>query len=191
MQFSGEYLSLSKTELNIKASVFIAVSLDGYIARQDGDIDWLGEPAEDGEDYGYGSFMESVDYLVMGRNTYDKVLTFGQWPYAKPVVVLTNRPLEQPAAANAQIESISGTPMDVVQELANRGAKHLYVDGGQTIQSFLTANLIQHITISTIPVLIGQGIPLFGELQGDIRLRHLRTRSFPNSTVQSEYEVIP
>lgn len=175
----------------MKASVFIATSLDGFIARTDGDIDWLGEPSEDDEDHGYQQFMETVDYLVMGRNTYEKVLSFGiPWPYEKPVVVLTGRPLDIPTEMASSVESMSGSPEEIVATLAARGAEHLYVDGGQTIQAFLRAGLIQRLVITQIPIVLGTGIPLFGPLQQDINLRLVQTMTFRDGKVLSEYEVV-
>ncbi len=175
----------------MKASVFIATSLDGFIARADGGIDWLGEPEEDGEDYGFGKFFASVDTLVMGRNSFEKVMSLGSWFYGTtPVVVLTHRSLDVPAGLSSPVIPLSGSPAEVVEELARRGAKHLYIDGGKTVQAFLEAHLIQRIIITRIPVLLGEGIPLFGPLQQDIKLRHIETRAFDNGLVQSEYEVI-
>lgn len=178
----------------MKASVYIATSLDGFIAREDGSLDWLppGGSGEGGEDYGYKAFMATVDVLVMGRNTYEKVLTFGDWPYGpKPVVVLSSRSLTIPAHIARSVEPMSCTPAGVISRLAARGAKHLYVDGGKTIQGFLSAGLINRLIITRIPVLIGGGVPLFGPLQRDINLRHIETRQFSGGLVQSEYEVAP
>ena len=174
----------------MKASVYIATSLDGFIARPDGDINWLGELSEDGEDYGYQEFIDTVDFLVMGRNTYDKVLSFGQWPYSKPVVVLTNRPLTRADDLAKSVETMSGSPADIVDALSKRGVEHLYIDGGKTIQNFLDANLIQRIIITKIPILLGEGIPLFGPLHKDFRLKHVGTQTFADGNVQSEYEVV-
>ena len=174
----------------MKASVYIATSLDGFIARPDGDINWLGELSEDGEDYGYQEFIDTVDFLVMGRNTYDKVLSFGQWPYSKPVVVLTNRPLTRADDLAKSVETMSGSPADIVDALSKRGVEHLYIDGGKTIQNFLDANLIQRIIITKIPILLGEGIPLFGPLHKNFRLKHVGTQTFVNGYVQSEYEVV-
>lgn len=177
----------------MKATVYIATSLDGFIARENGEIDWLpgGGVEESGEDYGYKDFMATVDVLVMGRKTYEKVLTFKEWPYGdKPVVVLSHHPVPSPKEIARTVESMSGSPAEVASRLSARGAKHLYVDGGKTIQGFLNAGLIQRLIITTIPVLIGGGIPLFGPLTRDIRLRRIETRSFPNGLVQSAYEVV-
>lgn len=171
----------------MKASVFVGASVDGFIARADGGLDWL--PADGGEPHGFEEFMASVDALVMGRNTFDVVLAFGGWFYgAKPVFVLSNRPLP-PAPAGAIVERITGAPADIVAALAARGVGHIYVDGGITIQQFLRAGLIQRLIVTRVPVLIGEGIPLFGPLPADVRLEHVATRSFPSGLVQTEYRL--
>ncbi|MEM9352939.1 MAG: dihydrofolate reductase family protein [Planctomycetota bacterium] len=175
----------------MEASVFIATSLDGFIARKDGDIDWLGDPEDDQDDYGYYRFMETIDYLVMGRNTYEKVLSFGiPWPYEKPVVVLTSRPLDLPDELSGKVEAMPGPVGAVAAALEERGAKHLYIDGGRTIQSFLAAGLVGRLILTRIPVLLGEGIPLFGPLPGDLPLKHVETRAFEDGFMQSEYEVM-
>lgn len=174
----------------MKATVFCATSLDGFIARSDGDVSWLGDPSEGGEDGGFSALMESIDYLVMGRNTFEKVLSFGEWPYSKPVIVLTSRGLKVPESLSDKVETMSGSPAQVIAVLASKGAKHLYVDGGDTVQRFLRAGLIQNIIVTTVPVLIGVGIPLFGKVDDDIRLQHLETRTLPHGLVQSEYRVV-
>ncbi len=182
----------SREEARTKASVFIATSLDGFIARENGAIDWLPAPGGEAgaEDYGYAAFMESVDTVVMGRKTYETALGFDPWPHAsKPVVVLSSGPVTIPEAIAGAVESMSGTPAAIVRRLSERGAKHLYVDGGRTIQGFLEAGLIQQLIITRIPVLIGRGIPLFGPVAHDIRLRHVETRGFPDGLVQSRYEL--
>ena len=175
----------------VKASVYIATSLDGFIARENGDIDWLmGSDDAGGEDYGYQAFMDSVDVLVMGRHSYEKVLSFGKWPYGdKLVVVLSSKPIAIPDDLAPTVEAKSCSPAELVEQLAARGAKHLYIDGGKTIQGFLKAGLIQQLIITRLPILIGSGIPLFGPLTEDITLRHLETRSFTSGFVQSRYEI--
>ena len=171
------------------ASVFIATSLDGFIARQDGALDWL--PPNGGEPHGYTEFMATVDAVVMGRKTFEKVLTFDDWPYGKkPVVVLSSRPTDLVAPAGAVCDVMAGTPHDVVARLSQRGMKHLYIDGGVTVQRFLEAGLVQRLIITRIPVLLGDGIPLFGPVSHDIRLEHVATRSYPSGLVQSEYLII-
>ncbi len=172
----------------MKASVFIATSVDGFIARANGGLDWL--PPGGGEEHGYDAFIATVDALVIGRGTFETVLRFDTWPYgAKPVFVLTTRPLPVPLPSGAVVERMSGDPRDVVAQLAARGVRHIYVDGGITIQRFLRAGLIQRLIITRVPVLIGTGIPLFGPLQRDISLTHVATRHFPSGIVQSEYAV--
>ena len=172
----------------IRATVFVGTSLDGFIARPNGDLDFL--PAGGGEEHGYAAFMATVDALVVGRNTYDKVLTFDEWPYGnKPVIVLSTRPIDLPAGRDARVERMAGSPRDIVERLAARGARHLYVDGGITIQRFLEAGLIQRLIVTRVPVLIGTGIPLFGALSRDLPLQHVGTRSYQSGLVQSEYLV--
>jgi len=172
----------------VRASVFIATSLDGFIARLDDGLDWL--PADGGEPHGYDEFMATVDALVFGRRTYEKVLTFGAWPYGKkPVVVLTSRPDAIVPPAGAVCEAMAGTAHEIVARLGERGMKHLYIDGGVTIQRFLEAGLIQRMIVTRIPVLLGTGIPLYGPLSRDVRFDHVATRTYAGGLVQSEYRV--
>lgn len=171
----------------MQASVFVGVSIDGFIARPNGDLDWL--PAGGGEEHGYDAFIATVDALVIGRNTFEKVLTFDTWPYGeKPVFVLSTRPIA-PAPPGAVVERMSGAPPEIVSQLTSHGLRHVYVDGGITIQGFLRAGLIQRLIITRVPVLIGSGIPLFGALQQDIVLRHVGTRQYDSGLVQSEYVI--
>ncbi len=171
----------------MKASVFIATSIDGFIARPDGALDWLPDNCEP---HGYEEFMDSVDALVMGRNTFEIVLGFGAWPYGKkPVIVLSTTLQELKTPQDAVCHLMSGTPQEIVNSLAQRGINHLYIDGGVTIQGFLRAGMIQRLIITRIPVLLGSGIPLFGTMPQDIRLEHVATRSYPSGLVQSEYLV--
>lgn len=170
----------------MKASVFVGASVDGFIARLDGSLDWLPHEAEE---HGYEAFFASVDALVIGRHTYETVLAFDTWPYGtKPVYVLSSAPLK-PSPAEAVVQHLSGDPVDIVSQLSANGVQHAYIDGGITVQRFLRAGLIQRLIITRIPVLIGTGIPLFGPTDSDIRLRHVGTRQFPSGLVQSEYEV--
>lgn len=179
-----------------KVSVYIATSLDGFIARKDGDIEWLhnsghGE-VEKGEDFGYKEFMDTVDALVMGRNTYEKVLSFGgDWPYReKPVFVLTSKGVGIPNRISKTVSTLSGSPQESGKKLEELGHDNLYFDGGLTIQKFLLAGLVDELTITKIPILIGSGIPLFGPLSKDIRLEHMETNSWNNGFVQSTYKVL-
>ncbi len=171
-------------------SVFVGASVDGFIARPNGELDWL--PAGGGEPHGYDEFMESVDALVIGRKTFETVLAFESWPYGqKRVVVLSTRPVDFSAVRDAVVERMDATPDEIVTRLAARGFHHLYVDGGITIQGFLRAGLVDRLIVTRVPVLIGAGIPLFGSLPRDVRLDHVATRHFPSGLVQSEYRVVP
>ena len=171
----------------MKASVFVGISLDGFMARTNGELDFL--PAGGGEPHGYDEFMATVDALVIGRNTFDTVLGFDPWPYGKkPVFVLSTRALP-PAPPESVVEHLSGAPAEIVSLLAARGIQHIYVDGGITIQRFLQAGLIERLIVTRVPVLIGAGVPLFGPLQHDIILRHVRTQQYASGLVQSEYAV--
>jgi dihydrofolate reductase len=172
----------------MKLSVFVGTSLDGFIARKNGDYDFL--PADGGEPHGYDEFIASVDTVVMGRNTLEVVLKLPSWPYRdKRVVVLSHRPLDLSGIAG-RVEQMSGDPEHIVRELAATGAEHLYVDGGVTVQEFLRAGQIQRVTITRVPVLIGEGIPLFASVPRDIRLRHIGTRQYKSGLVTSDYEVL-
>ena len=178
----------------VRASVFIATSLDGFIAREDGGIDWLGaDPtADEGEDYGFQAFFDTVDALVMGRNSWAIVESFPGWPYGdKRVVVLTTKGIDVREDLRDKVEQMSGTPREILARLGASGVRHVYVDGGKTVQGFLSEGLIQRMIITRIPVLIGSGIPLFGDLPHDVRLRHVRTQAYEAGLVQSEYEVAP
>src|SRR3954464_6673836 len=178
----------TKRKFELKTSVFIGTSLDGFIARTNGDLDFL--PAGGGEPHGYDEFIATVDALVIGRKTYETVLAFDTWPYGeKPVFVLSTRAVAT-SPPGSVVERLSGAPADIVARLAARGIGHIYVDGGITIQRFLQAGLIQRLIITRVPVLIGAGIPLFGPLTRDIALRHVATRQFPSGLVQSEYAVV-
>lgn len=171
------------------ASVFIGTSVDGFIARPDDALDFL--PTDGGEPHGYPEFLASVDAIVVGRKTFEIVLAFPEWPYGdKRVVVLSGRPLDFSKVQGGKVEQMSGSPAEIVSKLAATGVKHAYIDGGVTIQNFLRAGQIHRLTITRVPVLIGQGVPLFGTLPKDIHLRHIATHHYASGLVQTEYEVI-
>jgi dihydrofolate reductase len=173
----------------MKLSVFVGTSVDGFIARRDGRFDFLDEGGN--EPHGYEEFFASIDTIVIGRHTFETVLAFPDWPYGdKRVVVLSSRPLDLSAVSGARIEQMRGSPEGIVAKLAETGAQHVYVDGGVTIQGFLRAGLVDRLTVSRVPVLIGDGIPLFGALPHDVKLRHVATRPYEGGLVQSEYEVV-
>jgi dihydrofolate reductase len=172
----------------MKMSVFVGTSLDGFLARRDGAYDFL--PADGGEPHGYDEFFESIDTILIGRNTFDIVLELPEWPYAgKRVVVLSHLPL-RPSGINIPVEQMNGDPEQIAAKLEATGARHVYVDGGATVQEFLRAGLIHRMTITRVPVLIGDGIPLFGNITRDIHLHHITTRHYPSGMVTSEYEVL-
>src|SRR5579859_6158842 len=158
-------------------SVFVGTSVDGFIARKNGAFDFL--PADGGEPHGYDEFMATVDALLIGRNTFEVVRAMPSWPYGqKRVVVLSGRPLDLSGMHGPVVEQMAGSPAEIVTKLAARGAQHLYVDGGITIQRFLRAGLVDRLIITRVPVLIGEGIPLFGSVPGDIRLEHVGTQQY-------------
>lgn len=169
-------------------SVFIGTSVDGFIARPNGDLDFL--PPGGGEPHGYNEFIASVDALVIGRNTFETVLGFPTWPYGdKRVVVLSSRPLDLSVVRRGVVEQMAGPSAEIVSKLAARGIHHLYVDGGITIQRFLREGLVQRLIITRVPVLIGEGIPLFGALPRDVRLRHVATQHYASGLVKTEYQI--
>lgn len=145
-----------------------------------------------GDDHGYDAMMAAVDGLIMGRGTFEKVLTFTAWPYHKPVVVMSqSRPSSDvPEALEEQVEISDLSPLEAMEKVRRAGWKRAYIDGGQLIQSFLAAELIEDMIITRVPVLIGQGLPLFGEVLADIRLEHLGTKDFASGMVQSHYRVV-
>jgi len=173
----------------MKASVFVGTSVDGFIARKDGGLDFLDTGGQ--EPHGYEEFIASVDTIVIGRKTFETVLGFdGPWPYGrKRVVVLSSRPLDLSAVREGVVEAMGGPPEEIMSKLAATGARHLYVDGGITIQRFLRAGLIDRLVVTRVPVLIGDGIPLFGSLPHDVRLHHVATRSYGGGLVQTEYRL--
>lgn len=176
-----------------KCSVFIATSLDGFISREDGSIDWLMKAntlASPGEDGGYKSFISTVDGLVMGRHSYEQVLSFDEWPYGNlPVVVMSSQAITIPEHLQAFVSATGEDSIALVSRLSEQGLKHLYIDGGVTIQGFLVNNLINELTITLIPILLGSGRSLFGPLKHDIELHHIDTRTFDGGFVQMKYHV--
>jgi dihydrofolate reductase len=166
--------------------VYVATSLDGYIARSDGGLDWLSAVQVAGEDYGYARFFEAIDTVVVGRQTYETALGFEAWPYAgKRCVVMTT----QARSPRHDEEFFSGPPRVLVEQLADKGAKRIYVDGGNVIRQFVGDDLVTDVTVSLVPVLLGEGIPLFGRLGRDVRLDLVSSRSFQSGLVQIEYRV--
>jgi dihydrofolate reductase len=177
----------------ITGHVFIATSLDGYIARPDGDIGWLLQRDDPAEDHGYTVFIADKDMIVMGRGSYEKVLGFEAWPYDRPVLVLSKRLAGAPVPERlrGKVRFADLAPAEAMRELERQGVRRAYLDGGRLVQSFLRERLIDDMVITTVPVLIGAGRPLFGELPGDRDLALVSSRSFPSGLVQSTYRLLP
>jgi len=176
----------------MKISVFIATSLDGFIARLNGSIDWLisADEQDSPEDYGYQEFYDSIDCLIMGRNSVEKIINFPEWPYEDKRVVVLSKTLEEvPAQHVDKFELYAGSLNELVKRLETDRFESLYIDGGKTIQSFINHDLVTDITITTIPILLGEGLPLFGKIKQDIKLTHIETKSYPNGFVKSTYEM--
>jgi dihydrofolate reductase len=185
-------MTASTTKTFPSGHVFIAVSIDGYIARRNGDIDWLSRYSNSGEDHGYHAFMASVDGIVMGRNTFEKALTFQEWPYEKPVVVVSRSlgPHDVPPGLMDKVRISPQRPDELMADLLREGWRHAYIDGGQLIQSFIKENLLSDLVLTRVPILLGDGIPLFGQLLKEVDLKHIATTSFPSGLVQSRYEFL-
>ena len=181
-------------DASFTGSVFLGMSVDGFIARLDGDIGWLtggaepDGPPDDGEggDFGFAEFVSGIDALLMGRATYDVIAPFAEWPYqGKPVHVLSTT-LEE---GDARVAAVHRSFDEAVAALDEAGYRRVYVDGGRTVHTALRAGLIADLTLARVPVLIGTGHTPFGELAADIPLEHARTREFPGGMVQSTYTV--
>ena len=171
----------------IKLSVFCGVSVDGFLARLDHTVDFLNTPGQG--PHGYDEFYSSVDVVVIGRNTYNFVVSYGQWLYGKkPVVVLSSRPIDFSWIKNGVVDQMAGEPAAIVAQLEARGFRHAYIDGGVTIQRFLAAGLLDRMIVSRVPVLIGTGMPLFGPVPHDVPLHHVASRTYSGGIVQDEYE---
>lgn len=184
----------------MKCSVFIATSADGFIATLDGGVDWLdqcGKPEVDlGDeaDMGFAELIERVDCMIMGRNTIDKLASFNlapqAWPYGElPIFGISHHLHEAPANLRDRVTMHNGNITELIEKLQQRGLQHAYVDGGKTITAFLRLQLIDEITITQAPVLLGQGIPLFGELEQPIQLEQTQAKVFANDFLQFHYRV--
>ena len=168
--------------------VYIATSLDGFIATSDGGLDWLEKiPNPEQSDYGYAEFIEGIDAIVMGRNTFEKVLTFGQWVYDKPAFILSDSLTELPEHLFGKAEIVCGDIKKIITQLDRKGYKNLYIDGGRVIQSFIQEDLIDEMIITHVPILLGKGISLFGELKQHLQFRHKKTEIYNNALVKSYY----
>jgi dihydrofolate reductase len=168
--------------------VYIAQSLDGYIADKDGNVDWLNEiPNPENSDFGFAEFMDKIDAVVMGRNTFEQVLTFGMWPYNKPIFVISASLNQLPDEHDGKAYLLNLKPIDIIEKLNSEGMENLYIDGGALIQSFLADDLIDELIITSVPVLLGGGIPLFGKLGNALNFSHQNTEILNYTLVKSHY----
>ncbi len=172
-----------------KNIVFIAKSLDGYIAGKNGELDWLELiPNPDGNDMGYTALMNEIEAIVMGKTTYETVIGFGiDWPYQKPVFVLSNTLKIIPDNLSDKVFLLAGTPQEILAKIHQKGFYKLYIDGGRTIQNFLSEDLIDELRITTIPILLGGGFSLFGDLSKSLAFDHIDSKLYLNQLVQNHY----
>ena len=172
----------------MKTTVYVGTSLDGFIARKDGDIDWLVKYQNKDVHDSYNEFIKGIDAMVIGRGTFEKVLEFPEWPYEKKVFVLSTSLKQIPETLNEKATLLSMKPAELLNHLFSKGFSNLYIDGGKVIQSFLNEDLIDELIITRVPELIGTGIPLFGYLDNDLRLEHIRTNIYSDGLVKSHYK---
>ncbi len=176
----------------IRTSAFVATSVDGYIAREDGNLDWLDHySAIAADDSSYREFVSNIDVIVMGRNTFEKLLTFDFWPYeGTPVKVMSSTLKDLPASLQEKVEIVTCTPKELLKQLDEKSFRHAYIDGGKTIQSFLREGALDELILTRIQILLGKGIPLFGPLDQDIHLKLIKSKNLPWGFVQSHYKVL-
>ena len=168
--------------------VYVGTSLDGFIARTNGDFDWLSQFANDEAIRAYEELINRIDAIVIGRGTFEKVLTFPSWPYQKPVFVLSTSITEVPENIREKVTILSMDPGVLLSYLSTMGYSNIYIDGGKVIQSFLKEDLVNELIVSHAPTLIGSGIPLFGYLDRDLEFKHIRTDVCSNGLVRSYYD---
>ena len=172
----------------MKTTAYIGTSLHGFIARKDGEIDWLIQFDSPEINQSYTEFVSDIDAIVIGRGTFEKVLTFPTWFYQQKVFVLSTQIKQIPDYLKEKVTVLSMKPKELLLYLSDKGYSKLYVDGGKVIQSFLINDLLDELIITRVPVLIGDGIPLFGRLEHDITFNHMQTKIFSNGLVMSRYE---
>lgn len=170
-----------------KISIYIASSIDGYIARKDGSIDWLESGHVGDEDYGFKKFFDSIDALVLGKNTYETVCSFDEWPYSGKRVIVLSSTLNE---VRKEAELYRGQLVELASILHSQGIKHVWIDGGITVSKFLEAGLVDQITLSIIPIILGSGIPLFNSVNREQSFRLVSSKPFPSGLMQLQYEII-
>lgn len=174
----------------MKNIVFLGKSIDNYIAGKNGELDWLDMiPNPDQLDMGYNDLMNAIDAIVMGSTSFKTVLGFGiDWPYTKPVFVLSRSIKDIPENLKDKVTLLQGKETDVIDAIRNKGFKNLYIDGGNVVQNFLKQDLIDELRLTTIPIILGDGIPLFDVLPKSLEFEHIKTEVFYNQIVQSCYK---
>ena len=173
-----------------KNIVFIAKSLDGFIAGENGELDWLESiPNPENIDLGFVPLLQEIDAIVMGKTTFEVVCNFGgEWPYSKHVFVLSNSLNAVPEKLIEKVTLLKGSPQEILAEIHKKGYFKLYIDGGRTVQNFLKEDLIDELRITTIPILLGGGFPLFGDLPKPMEFEHIKSEVFLNQIVQDHYK---
>ena len=172
----------------MKTTVYVGTSLDGFIARKDGDIDWLVKYQNKEVHDSYNEFISRIDAMVIGRGTYEKVLSFPEWPYEKKVFVLSTSLKQIPGTLNEKATLVAMKPSELLNYLSDKDFSNIYIDGGKVIQSFLREDLVDELIITKVPELIGTGIPLFGYLDNDLRFEHIKTNIYSDGLVKSQYK---
>ena len=188
---------LPKMDVKMKASVYIVTTVDGYIAEKDGSVDFLNQyqsSASDADgDMGFADFLNSIDLLIMGHKTFDQVISFGEdmWPYGdRQVWIWSRHPslVDIPRIRAKNVVALSAEPHELLRMAQQKGFRHVYVDGGTTIQQFLKQGCIDELVLTRVPLLLGDDIPLFLETPR-LSLEHMSTKSYSNGLVQSHYRV--
>ena len=173
-----------------KVKLYIASSLDGYIAGENGSIDWLFSDA----DYGYTEFYNSIDTIFVGRKTYEQSLTFEEYPYkGKKVYVLTHRAEAKKEKKTYNVEYINDEIPKFVTSLIKQpiGNKDIWLlGGGEIVSLFLNADLVDEIILSVHPIILGKGIPLFNDIKKRVNLRLLESIPFKSGLVQLHYRIL-
>jgi len=172
----------------MKTTVYVGTSLDGFIADKDGNLDWLLKFNNEEVGKSYEEFISAIDAIVVGRGTFETVLTFPSWPYEQKVFLLSNSIKDVPETVRGKVTILSMKPKELLSYLAGEGFSNIYVDGGKVIQSFLKEDCIDELIITMVPVLIGNGIPLFGDLDSKVEFNHVHTTVSSNGLVKSHYE---
>ncbi|MGB0881747.1 MAG: dihydrofolate reductase family protein [Vicingaceae bacterium] len=173
-----------------KNSIFIATSIDGYISDRNGELDWLQSiPNPENNDMGYVEFTSRIDALIMGRTTFETVMGFDvDWPYNKPVFVLSGKLKKIPDSHKGKAFLMKGTLIEILDQIHQQGHERLYIDGGTTIRNFLKEDLIDEMILTTIPVLLGGGSSLFSDLPTGLKFELIGAKTFLNQVTQSHYK---